>query len=339
MINYLTAILFCLAIISPYTISAQTKLPDIYGFRHFKMIYLGDPVEILVKSKKGEENKPKPLLLFCQGSQPRPLIISFLQKGVRKIYNVFVFNTDSLVSHYHLVIIGKPFIPLTAQKDSLKNDLTYLDRSSNYPELYRRRNYPDYYVHRDIEVLQLLGKLPWVSSSKLVVAGHSEGAGIASQIASDYPAVTELIYACGSPLGRMISIVERSRREETDSTHLAENQFEDWRQICADPKNLLAEGDSNKDAFQNSWPPPVSWLTQLKIPVLVSFGTKDQGATVGNDYLRLEAIRLKKTNFTFNGYIGLEHNFFPLTPDGKIDEEKFGWDRVAIDWNSWLKNH
>lgn len=56
-------------------VSGQNTLPEVFGFRHFQTIYKGDTVDILIKSKKGEELKKKPLLLFCQGSLPIPLII------------------------------------------------------------------------------------------------------------------------------------------------------------------------------------------------------------------------------------------------------------------------
>ena len=48
-------------------------------------------------------------------------------------------------------------------------------------------------------------------------------------------------------------------------------------------------------------------------------------------------IRQNKNNFTFNSYIGLEHNFFPLTETGQPNYEKFNWDNVANEWWLWTK--
>ena len=56
---------------------AQPKTPEDFGFRHLQTLYKGDVVDILIKSKKGEEQKKKPLLLFCQGSLPIPLLITY----------------------------------------------------------------------------------------------------------------------------------------------------------------------------------------------------------------------------------------------------------------------
>ena len=50
------------------SIFAQNKQPEEYGFRSFKTVYNRDTIDVLIKSKKGEEHKKKPLFLFCQGS-------------------------------------------------------------------------------------------------------------------------------------------------------------------------------------------------------------------------------------------------------------------------------
>ncbi len=98
----------------------QNKRPEDYGCTHLQTIYKGDTIDILIKSKKGEEQKKKPLFLFCQGSLPIPLIIKYDDNGKQGIYNVFVFNPDSLSNYYHLAIISKPYIPLVADQKIFK---------------------------------------------------------------------------------------------------------------------------------------------------------------------------------------------------------------------------
>lgn len=85
--------LILIAFIFSSKVSAgQKKNPEDFGFRHLQTLYKGDTVDILIKSKKGEEQKPKPLFLFFQGSLPQPLI-KYDEKG---LFGVFTFNTDSL---------------------------------------------------------------------------------------------------------------------------------------------------------------------------------------------------------------------------------------------------
>lgn len=308
-----------------------------FGFRHLQTIFKGDTVDILIKSKKGEEQKKKPLLLFCQGSLPVPLIIKYDENGKKGIYNVFVFNTDSLIEDFHLAIIGKPFVPLIANKNSLSNDLTFTNSLGNYPAKYIKRNLLDYYVDRDIQVINFLQKQKFISSTRLVVAGHSEGSAIAANIAYKDRQVTELIYAGGSPLGRIMTETERARHEQlNDSSENVNGIFEYWSKTVENKTNDISSGDTFKGQYQFSYPPPIDVLLKLNIPVFVTYGTKDFGVVAENDYLRIAAIAHHKKNFTFKDYVGLDHNFFPLLQNGKPDYNIFNWDKVAEDWRKWL---
>ncbi len=313
----------------------QNKRAEDYGFRHLQTIYNGDTVDILIKSKKGEEQKKKPLFLFCQGSLPIPLIIKYNENGKQGIYNVFVFNTDSLCNDYHLAIIGKPYIPLIADQKTLNNDLTFSDSLTQFPKKYIERNLLDYYVQRNIAVVKFLQRQNWISNTKLVVAGHSEGSTVAAKMALVFPKVTQLIYSGGNPLGRILTIIEGQRANETDTTKYAEEGIKNWENIVATPTNMDASnGDTYKATFEFSIP-PIQYLQKLKIPVLICYGTKDFSSPF-NDYFRVETIRQKKKNFTFKAYIGTEHNYFPLKVNGETNYDIFNWDKVANDWRSWL---
>ena len=309
-----------------------------FGFRHLQTTYKNDTVDILIKSLKGEEQIKKPLLLFCQGSLPIPLIIKYDENGKKGIYNVFVFNTDSLSKKYHLAIINKPFVPLIADKNSLTNEMTFADSSGNYSTDYTKRNLLEYYVYRDIQVINFLQKQTFISSENLVVAGHSEGATIAANIAYRSKKVTKLIYSGGSPLGRIMSILGRVRNEQLkDSTKNTNGVFEYWSKTIENKNDDNSTGDTFKGQYQFSNPPTIEILLKLRIPVLVTYGTKDFGAVSQNDYLRVAAIAKQKLNFTFKDYIGLDHNFFPLLQNDNPNYDIFNWDKVAEDWRKWLE--
>ena len=320
-----------------FTTSLFGQKAEDFGFRHLQTIYKGDTVDILIKSKKGEEQIKKPLLLFCQGSLPIPLIIMYDENGMKGIYNVFVFNTDNISIKYHLAIINKPFIPLIADKTSLTNEMTFADSLGNYSTNYTKRNVLDYYVDRNIQVINFLQKQSFISSTKLVVAGHSEGAAIAANIAYKCRKVTELIYSGGSPLGRIMSIFGIIRNEQLkDSTKNVNGIFEYWSKTIENKSDDNSTGDTYKGQYQFSNPPPIDILLKLNIPILVTYGTKDFGAISQNDYLRVATISKQKTNFTFKDYIGLDHNFFPLLQNDKPNYDIFNWDKVAEDWRVWL---
>ena len=328
-------LLFILTILLTTQTFAQKNNAEDFGYRHLQTIYKGDTVDILVKSKKGQEKERKPIFLFCQGSLPQPLI----KKDGDKTYRVFPFKTDSLEIDYHIVIISKPFIPIIVETNTLGQNFVYKDpKTGKTPKNYSNRNLLDYYVERNLKVIDFLEKLPFVDDSKLVVAGHSEGSTVASKLAMKTKKITHLIYASGSPLGRIMAMVgqDRATETDTDSTRFAESEFDYWEQVVSNKTNM---GDTNGDTYKATYDfsiPPIKYLEKLKIPILICYGTKDWSAPQ-NDYLRIEMLRQKKKNFTFKAYVGLEHNFFPLTPTGQLNYEIFNWNKVANEWLRWTK--
>lgn len=313
-------------------VNAQIGKAEDYGFSHLVFNYKNDKVDILIKSKKGEEKIKKPLFFWCQGSLPQPLI----KIEGKNIYGVFPFNPDSLAIKYHLVIVSKPYIPLVCETKYLANNLTFLDTlTGKYPIEYSERNLLDYYVERNIEIIKYLRKQSWVSTKKLVVAGHSEGSTIAAKMATKTSVITNLIYLGGNPLGRIMSMIIKARTMESDSVRYADNERDYWDYVVENKSSMdYSQGDSPKATFQFSIP-PIQYLEKLKIPVLVCYGTKDYCSPF-NDYMQIDFIRKGKKNFQFNAYIGTEHNFFPLTNENKPNYEIFNWDKVANDWLKWL---
>src|SRR5687768_724850 len=157
--SVMKTILFLALLLFFRTSSGQEKRPEDFGFRHLRTIYKGDTVDILIKSKKDEELKAKPLFLFCQGSLPQPLI-KYDEKGP---FSVFTFNPDSLAENFHVIIISKPYIPVLTDIKALGQDYSYTDSLGGFPKAYIKRNYLDYYVDRNIEVIRFLLKQKWVS--------------------------------------------------------------------------------------------------------------------------------------------------------------------------------
>ncbi len=300
------------------------------------MHYKGDPVDILIWSKKGEEETKKPILLYIQGSLPVPLLIQYDNNGKPGVYHVFVFNPDMFSDDYHLAIIAKPYVPLISRKDALTPQFTVKDSSGKYPRRFTDRNYLDYYVQRDIAVLKFLQTQSWVSDKKLVIIGHSEGSTVAAKIASEFPKVTSLIYSGGNPFGLIVSLIEARRAYETQQNHLAEQAFEYWKDIVKDSTGTDAsQGDPYRTTFGFSIP-PIEYLEKLKIPVLISYGSKDVSCPF-DDYFRVKMIRDHRENFTFTGYPGLGLNYFPQKADGQPNYDVFNWDKVAFNWRTWLK--
>lgn len=326
-------ILISFIIFSQTIFGQKTKSAKDFGYTHITFNYKNDNVDILIKSAKGEENIKKPLFIFCQGSLPMPLI----KFNESEVYGIFPFNPDILTKKYHLVIVSKPYIPLIVDTRKLSPSLNYIDSTGRFPKEYSDRNLLNYYVDRNIKIIKYLQKQKWVSKTQLVVAGHSEGSTVASKMSKETKRITHLIYASGNPMGRIMAIIGENRVRETysDSTSLGEEKIKYWEEVVKNKNDMDgSQGDTHKATFEFS-EPPINQLENLKIPVLVSYGTKDWSSPF-NDFMRVDFIRKGKSNFTFQPYIGTEHNFFPLTLDNKVNYDIFNWDKVANDWLKWL---
>lgn len=318
-----------------YTITgfAQTKTPADFGYQHLQMRYQADTVHILVLSKKGDEKKRKPVFFFAQGSTPSPVVL-YDEQGP---YRLIPIQMDSLLTRYHFVVVGKPGLPLVGNIKQLGPGGSVADpKTGLLPAKYCQHNYLEYYVQRNQAVLRYLTRQPWVQADDITAMGHSEGSTVVARMARQPNHLRRVIYLAGSPLGRILTQISGARIA-SDSTG-AESLFQRWQQVVAAPDETACQGDSNHlIASLSSTQTPLDDLLHSKIPVFVGYGTRDRSALL-NDYLRLEAIRQHKTNFSFHSYPDVEHNFFGFT-NGQIDYEKGQWDRVARDFLFWMKSH
>ena len=312
------------------------RTPEEFGYRHLVVLFGKDSVDVLVQSKKGEEKLRKPLLLWCQGSLPTPLVLVDSLGPFR----VFPFATrlgaDSLVAGCHLAIIGKPGIPLIADLKELDANGSFVDKKTHIPPLaYCQRNYVDYYVRRNTAVLRYFKKQPWVESCNVTVGGHSAGTTITAHLAAVPGLVNRAVYLSGNPLGRMLSIIADDRQEEAaGDTVVVRQAFKWWREVVADPTRTdCTPGDDNRSTYGFSTP-PITVLLQTKVPVFIGYGTRDK-AVLSDDFLRLETMRLHKTNFAFHSYLGREHNFFRVKADGKPSYDDDYWPVVGRDFLRW----
>ncbi|WP_309608129.1 alpha/beta hydrolase [Flavobacterium sp.] len=319
--------LFLMLLISKNYALAQ-KTPENFGYRSMSFKFQDDRVDLIVISKKGEEKTQKPLFFFCQGSLPRPVVV-YDEKG---LFGTLPFNENNFLNDYHIVIVAQPNIPIIANANTLENDFVYLkDKEKGIPPKgYTDRNYLDYYVFRNNFIIKQLFKERFVSKSKLVVAGHSEGSAIAAKMASLNSKITHLIYSGGNPFGRIVNILSEEKDKKETLNY--------WKEVVQNANTINYNGgDTYKATYSFSLPQREN-LLQLKIPILFTYASKDVVANY-NDLFQIEVILERKQNFTFLNYEDLDHNFFPVNEKGIPNYELENWDKVANDWLKWLKNN
>lgn len=302
--------------------AAAQKVPEDFGFRHIKLSYLNDPVDVIIISKQGEERIPKPIFLFCQDSFPKP-VIKYSEKG---LYEILPFDYEILLDDFHIVIVGKPFIPIICNSNKLDKDFLFLKDFEKQipPRGYADRNYLDYYVFRNNAVLKQLFKYRWAKTSKLLVAGQGEGSSIAVKMATINKKITHLIYLDGNPYGALATELEVLKLAG-NSEQSTKNVLNKYREVVATSTEIQYDQlETSKAIFSFSLPQRNN-LMLLKIPVLICYGSHDSQSTF-NQLFQMEAIR--------EGKQGIQ--FCDFNRNQVIVENSCG-ESLPIEWQHWWK--
>lgn len=310
-----------------FTLPAQSEYKQ-YNVQHFEFRYKDIPADFLVISQRGAEKMPRPLLLFCQGSLPQPLI-KWDDEGP---YEIFPFLPDALLKDYHIAIVGKPFVPLKASVAELNPNFTWL-APAGQDSLFTRYNNLDFYVDRNLAIINRLRDEPFITKNRLVVAGHSEGSTIAAAMAAATADITHLIYSGGNTSGRLMSLISQSAGNTQPVAGSSETYKRDWEYLLK--KNRQGTLTIAENSFFSLSVASKKFLQRLQIPVLITYGTRDPGALF-NDAFHLDCLDQDKQNIQFYSYPGRDHNYEIL---GEIGQPVMGWDMVAEHWCAWLRAH
>jgi len=308
------------------------KVPEDFGYRHLIFKYQNDPVDVIVISRKGDERVRKPLLLFCQGNLPQP-ILKYDEKG---LYGTLPFDETRFLDEFHIVMINAPFVPVISNTNKLGTDFMYFkDFEKKIPTKgYTERNYLDYYVFRNNFILKQLFKERWVRTSKLSVVGYSEGSTIATKMAMLNKKITQLIYSGANPYGKIATVMaQRSQSGENKNTTL--NYWQKAVENSCD--TFSGSGESFKAMYSFSVPQRDNLLA-LQIPILVTY-TNSDCASAYIDLFRIECIRDQKGNIAFIDYPELQHSFSIADWNGQPACKQENWNTIANDWLDWLSEN
>lgn len=309
----------------------------------FQIIQKTDTIDFV---KIGEDLlTPKPVILFCQGSLPIPLVIE-LENDERYMTTVSNFDYQKISEKYHIVLISAPFTPLIAKAQSLNDQYAYVTDTSNkhsYSTRYLAANYMEKYVERGSRVIDYIVRQAWVKDHPVYIVGHSQGAKIAVKIAVANDYIAALGFLSGNPLGRTDQFVRELRLKALkreigeDDAQKKINDVYKWRNTMNEnPERPSLRGEDSPRTVISFSEPVLTDLIQLHIPVFIGYGTRDIGALYC-DLLPIDFIRNKKSNYVHFPYPGLEHNFMEVDDSDNVIVEKCHWDQVMHDFVSWLE--
>lgn len=299
----------------------------------------GDTAQVLIAGQVGDFQQKKGVFLFVHGSLPTPLAL--FQDTVA--FGVWPFDYRDFQSQYHFVAVSKPGLPLTAQIKDLDQRMCYNDPATGHPpKRFRENNHLDYFVQQHSAVLDWLLRQPWADASRVVVCGGSQGATVASKLASVHPRATHLIYYSGNPNGRLDEEVRRIQQDVATgkitgaaAAQKLEELQQYWAWLYANPEQTDNPGGGDVPKTTVSFSSPArAWLVQLNIPVLVAFGTADLTAAPCAA-LPLDFLRAGKNNLTLKIYPNYDHHFFEQKTDGS--EPEYRMNAAFREWMEWAK--
>lgn len=333
-------IILCVFSFSSYCYGQQAKEDSVIhqlGFTRKSIKVENDTVHFLILASETELKKRKPLLLFLQGSSPRPILI--YSNG--EVFPPLPFPHSIFKPDYHIAIISKPGIPI--YPDTITAQHTYLI-NGKVPGKYLENDNLYYYTKSATAVIKYLKAQPYIDQRRIVLFGHSQGYRIAVQTAAENKEVTHLIAASANPYSRFHGFITENRIKSLKDTANAQQYqknidslYQDYQKIL-ESKNAPGIYDSETYLHWYSFTEPSALQTLLKVsvPILIIYGSLDYGS-IDNDRLPFEFARAGKKNLSVKPFLGLEHNFFEVKTNGRPNYQKYHWDKVARYVSEWLK--
>lgn len=302
---------------------AQFVTPDGYGLKEYSITdkklgliqFYVDTVNILRKA---------PLFIEVNGSGGLPLCL-YIQ-GNKFVATPTTFSEElfsKTKNKYHYIILGKPG---TSFCDTLNVDLSVAAYQKNPSQIVFAHNPSKEYTKRlslywrvqatKIVISYLIDHGFW-DKTKLVAYGYSEGGQVVPSLAVEDKRITHIASVVGSGLNQLYDGII-SWRIKAAKGELTQQQAQDsvevsFKRIAEMYRNPTA---TNKETGGHSylrWASfgaiiPFEQLRKLTIPIYMIAASQDDSSPIyGLDYVRLEFLRLGKTNLIYDTCVGCNH--------------------------------
>lgn len=285
-----------------------------------------DTITILASNKN---DKPKPTILFLQGSLPMPLLIE--KNNTTKVN--LPFDYTNLLDSVNVVIIKRKGTLLSCKYDSI----SYIQ---SHPSKEFIKNDNLFYRANQAKItLNYLHQQKWVDKSKIFVVGHSEGYRVAAyvlKIAKNK--ISKVVCMSADPFNRSSEEITRLELNNITSYNDSITNLQ-ISNVIENYKNLDNINNYKDDYSLFNWASyetnmPINYFKENKKPLLIVYGTNDEKSF--NNHLI--PILLPKKNIEIKAYPNMDHNFFTREYDtnNNLVKEDYHWNTVFNDVLLWL---
>lgn len=264
---------------------------------------------------KAETAQPTPLVLWIQGSGAYS---HFLNRGGRAVETVAALRAQ-LKGKARLLLVEKPGVEFLSETRPLGT-------TANAPEAFRR----DFSLERWTDALsaplQDALSQPGVDRSRLLVAGHSEGALLACEVAARHPnQVTNVAPLSAGGMTQLYSLIELARaKSDAEVTKILEG----WREVQRDPTSY------EKSWFGHTY---LRWSSFLRsscakrldaaptASVYLAHGTKDTASAIQSTDALYATLLATNRKVVYERLEGADHGLqFSAEPQRNGLAEVFG---------------
>ncbi len=282
----------------------------------------------------GDTSQVRPLIVYCMGSLPIPL---FRKEGDNEV-SFIPFYYPAFKEKYHIAIVSKKGIPIVAKREELNEKEWFVDpQTKQLSTDFTQNNNLTYYTDLHNRIINELSQKSFVDTAGVLIVGHSAGARVAARVASTNAHVSHLAYLSCEPQGRFYQILREKSLQSENRSEAILSLLDYWKSINANYLDKdMGEGDSPMTWHSNSIN-VVPDLLVLDMPVLAAHGTHDS-ASEGMIVIPYEFARYHKNNLTYLPYENLDHSYYFVDKNGKVDYDRYYFHKIienVIDW--WQK--
>jgi pimeloyl-ACP methyl ester carboxylesterase len=322
--------LFLFFVSVPTYILAQT--PEKQGLQEYLIPYKGDSIRFYIYNP--DSSVKSKVFLYLQGSGDLPMVNGDDNEACcysnypKKLMKAFPAD-------YAFVYIQKVGLPY------------YTRNLNNYEpgaDFVKRNNVLDRAYVADKVVNYILKKI-CPAAKTVAVLGHSEGSDVAAKLAAINNRVSHLCFASGNATPEFFNSILLIRRQMLKgelSDIEAQNKLDalylglDSVYKFPNSTDKYFNGDTYKWNYSINHP-PIDNLLQLKIPIYLTIGSRDDKVPVeASDFIKAEFIRHQKTNLTYKVYTNCNHNYTEILGDNKkIDR----WNELFFDFLKFVEQN
>lgn len=295
-------------------------------------------------------NQKAPLFFEVNGSGGLPLCLYV--EGKRFVTTPTTFSQElfnKTNGKYHYIILGKPG---TRFCDTLNLDVSIEEYQRNPSQALFAHKPSDEYTKRlslywrvqaTQAVITYLIKHNFWNRTKIVAYGYSEGGQVVPALAAEDKRVTHIVPVVGSGLNQLYDGI-MSWRLKTAKGEINHQQAQDsievaFKRIADIYKNPTATDKEVGGHSYMRWASfgtviPFEQLRKLSIPIFMIAATDDNSSPIyGLDYVRLEFLRLAKTNLLYETCVGCNH--YLGKPESSNTSELSYIDKIL----AWIEQH